>query len=160
MTRASERARTKFQSTLPTRGETGMHMCGGRTGNFNPLSPHGERPLQRWPPPAPPKFQSTLPTRGETHLAHKCPHKPHISIHSPHTGRDRPAVRLRGPAGHFNPLSPHGERPSAVSSSMRSIKFQSTLPTRGETGISRSPASVFGISIHSPHTGRDLPKTG
>ena len=34
--------------------------------------------------------------------------------------------------------------------------FQSTLPTRGETYMRHNPRATPAISIHSPHTGRDL----
>ena len=56
-----------FQSTLPTRGETGWHNTGGSAG---------------W------RFQSTLPTRGETRSTGIPAGHGQISIHSPHTGRD------------------------------------------------------------------------
>ena len=122
---------------------------------FNPLSPHGERPLQRWPPPAPPKFQSTLPAWGET------PRQPWrrvrdlfqstlpawgethelddsniniiISIHSPRMGRDQ--MRKK-------------RKPEITS-------FQSTLPAWGETALAPVPARAGKISIHSPRMGRD-----
>ena len=78
-----------FQSTLPAWGETTVAAkVATVNGNFNPLSPHGER---RFPPLAlgpPGRFQSTLPAWGET----RRPHAP---------GRPYP---------YFNPLSPHGER--------------------------------------------------
>ena len=57
-----------FQSTLPTRGETVPKAAHSRPIlNFNPLSPHGER------------------HHGLTVVAGRAA----ISIHSPHTGRDR-----------------------------------------------------------------------
>ena len=57
-----------------------------------------------------------------------------ISIHSPHTGRDRRRRRA-------------GRNRSG---------FQSTLPTRGETLLLMATCGLRrGISIHSPHTGRD-----
>ena len=101
--------------------------------NFNPLSPHGERR------PSPPwtgligQFQSTLPTRGETRRTH----------------------RMWGARHNFNPLSPHGERRSKRQPGLSAGLFQSTLPTRGETGKGRRTHAAAGISIHSPHTGRD-----
>ena len=104
-------------------------------------------------------FQSTLPARGATfqqHLEHNW--------------------RL-----HFNPRSPHGERPTSVESLAMNIIFQSTLPARGATvgrlGDSiraenfnpRSPhgerpsceqcaSSTKSISIHAPRTGSDKRK--
>ena len=82
-----------------------------RAGNFNPLSPHGERLLLRFPFQPIMEFQSTLPAWGETYKRF-----------------------YRVPDfQHFNPLSPHGERPH---------------DPRPET-------CRAGISIHSPRMGRD-----
>ena len=79
-----------FQSTLPAWGETSTGGAGGGgNGDFNPLSPHGERHKQSG-------IQRYLPT---------------ISIHSPRMGRDAWRGRIPTiPAEDFNPLSPHGER--------------------------------------------------
>ena len=78
----------------------------------------------------------------------------------------------------FNPLSPHGERLCGLVCYITTLIFQSTLPTRGETrgAAFRTYTAKFqstlptrgethgvgtetfcgGISIHSPHTGRDM----
>ena len=79
---------------------------------------------------------------------------------------------------HFNPRSPHGERPVVLTDGNRGNPFQSTLPARGATIGNweynyiiwhfnpRSPhgerpifvcsmADLFGISIHAPRTGSD-----
>ena len=106
----------------------------GRTeGDFNPRSPHGERP---WEPPGVRPgdlFQSTLPARGATRRARPAERRnKSISIHAPRTGSDatksssgrRPAISIHAPRtgsdqikpgtvrqnGDFNPRSPHGER--------------------------------------------------
>ena len=54
---------------------TGRDAAGGtnadRAHNFNPLSPHGERPDSRPLKPEKRLFQSTLPTRGETRASVK-----------------------------------------------------------------------------------------
>ena len=173
----------QFQSTLPTRGETRLfyRANAGRnisihsphTGrdstpstapvsprDFNPLSPHGERPLH---------------VAGERYAGHISIHSPHtgrdqaalellgvetISIHSPHTGRDPPQ---RGgnarPHSDFNPLSPHGERHMRTKTAKSREKFQSTLPTRGET-LFLPPGYVYGfhfnpLSPHGERPGRD-----
>ena len=100
-----------FQSTLPAWGETiGLRQRHGhysisihspRMGrdlmsvrrasistDFNPLSPHGERPADSF----------------------KTFNMGHISIHSPRMGRDRSSAGAGPPCSDFNPLSPHGER--------------------------------------------------
>ena len=56
-------------------------------GDFNPRSPHGERPYGRIKIAAGGVFQPTLPARGAT-------------------GGINNGIKL----GHFNPRSPHGER--------------------------------------------------
>ena len=103
-----------FQSTLPAWGETyaGAH-CHPDRGDFNPLSPHGERPL-----------------------AHRCPQTPAISIHSPRAwGETLLPPHCGHYHHHFNPLSPHGERHTISSRAAQTVSFQSTLPAWGETLI-------------------------
>ena len=79
---------------------------------------------------------------------------------------------------HFNPRSPHGERPKRRRKSAQAKSFQSTLPARGATcapGSTPRPARNFNprsphgerherieknenlqaISIHAPRTGSD-----
>ena len=56
--------------------------------NFNPLSPHGERPERVAAERAAAEFQSTLPAWGETLYYTIFPHPDRISIHSPRMGRD------------------------------------------------------------------------
>ena len=129
-----------------------------RIGHFNPLSPHGERPppttnhqpLERFQSTLPAwgetvsstnqptnqTFQSTLPAWGETlctlyKLACFC-----ISIHSPRMGRDSTVPGSVPVSLDFNPLSPHGERPTPATSRTPIAGFQSTLPAWGETSHS------------------------
>ena len=101
--------------------------------NFNPLSPHGERPGVPAYAAIRDAFQSTLPTRGETPLLHQFRVAFLISIHSPHTGRDGYPPDGCPVQGYFNPLSPHGERQPTKINRRVTCQFQSTLPTRGET---------------------------
>ena len=82
------------------------------------------------------------------------------------------------PSWHFNPRSPHGERPQTVffptcgklfqstlpargatdSGKRNKVchkSFQSTLPARGATSPCHFYASIENISIHAPRTGSD-----
>ena len=125
--------------------------------NFNPLSPHGERPRRPATPNLRRRFQSTLPAWGETRFCTTCRciqqisiHSPRmgrdvsmllmaqgmtISIHSPRMGRDGQSSFQFGRDRHFNPLSPHGER-LLIGMSIAGLEpFQSTLPAWGETGF-------------------------
>ncbi len=145
-----------FQSTLPARGATyrvaderyseeiSIHAprtgsdCAGRNGrteqqDFNPRSPHGERPGPHSTNKNAISFQSTLPARGATQGRRRAREGLQISIHAPRTGSDLCAVDQphagdgisihaprtgsdvrRRPAPcrrwNFNPRSPHGER--------------------------------------------------
>ena len=145
-----------FQSTLPARGATyrvaderyseeiSIHAprtgsdCAGRNGrteqqDFNPRSPHGERPGPHSTNKNAISFQSTLPARGATQGRRRAREGLQISIHAPRTGSDRFL---------------------SVASSTTGA-FQSTLPARGAT---RHQLPVFlpqTISIHAPRTGSD-----
>ena len=148
--------RNGFQSTLPARGAT----CATAfsivlTVYFNPRSPHGERPPGRAffsPPgyfnPRSPHgerqqetqgwtlaslFQSTLPARGATMRKNCYCWNCFISIHAPRTGSDHFRHALQADQRHFNPRSPHGERPFFSSNLLEWHTFQSTLPARGAT---------------------------
>ena len=101
-----------------------------------------------------------------------------ISIHAPRTGSDGACRwRLDSPA-HFNPRSPHGERPRFTTARCAPCSFQSTLPARGATVAALSEKSGISfqstlpargatnwddinkayseyISIHAPRTGSD-----
>ena len=122
-----------FQSTLPAWGATGHSSASKRATSF----------------------QSTLPAWGATFridpfFAQVC-----ISIHAPRMGSDcrrknflrwmlhfnprsphgeRPVTRLlQKEQHHFNPRSPHGERRCAQTQPSATEKFQSTLPAWGAT---------------------------
>ena len=79
-----------------------------------------------------PIFQSTLPARGATELPSGC-----------WTTR------------HFNPRSPHGERPHRTLCEVALGLFQSTLPARGATPRPTVSIPMTMISIHAPRTGSD-----
>ena len=128
-------AASVFQSTLPARGATlrfgrrprrsCISIHAPRTGSdvsrdrrvpvliyFNPRSPHGER--RPFPASGIPGvgFQSTLPARGATPFRQRRTATRGISIHAPRTGSDTAQHPDSPRGGHFNPRSPHGERPS------------------------------------------------
>ena len=83
---------SEFQSTLPARGATTTAgRAFTRQRDFNPRSPHGERPVMM-----------------DEGLI------PEISIHAPRTGSDRVPALIWKPCDNFNPRSPHGERRAAA----------------------------------------------
>ena len=124
--------------------------------DFNPRSPHGERPsaglrTQYFPfisihaprtgsdrtgntqVKARFGFQSTLPARGATRQFHADAQRDSISIHAPRTGSDTSG-------GAFRALL---------------SRFQSTLPARGATRARHALRRTWQISIHAPRTGSD-----
>ena len=129
----------RFQSTLPAWGETRPVLSEWiATDNFNPLSPHGERHRAQRQKTTGEEFQSTLPAWGETLYSSGLNWQRKISIHSPRMGRDSDGAARYARTINFNPLSPHGERPSC-----RELLHQ-------------PPGN---ISIHSPRMGRDSKRT-
>ena len=82
---------------------------------------------------APDRFQSTLPMRGET-LTVKA-HRDTICDFNPLSpcGERHNKKRINVLIYDFNPLSPCGERPYEKANQCFNIRFQSTLPMRGET---------------------------
>ena len=82
-------------------------------------------------------FQSTLPARGATSSTF---------------------ADLLGSA-HFNPRSPHGERPRISCTRCGTTLFQSTLPARGATENLLHTVRDYIISIHAPRTGSDMRHT-
>ena len=122
-------------------------------------------------------FQSTLPARGATPIPRTAVLYILISIHAPRTGSDsicQPHVirllpfqstlpargateRLCRPhAGnqHFNPRSPHGERPTVSVTTHESTYFNPRSP-HGERRVRDAPTRAVVISIHAPRTGSD-----
>ena len=110
---SAQRKSTRFQSTLPARGATGLPGVypPGMT-HFNPRSPHGERRPSRL---------ARLPSVK-------------ISIHAPRTGSD---VRVAREADVAVRISIHAPRTGSDLQKKQQVDegkiFQSTLPARGAT---------------------------
>ena len=147
-----------FQSTLPAWGETNHPgMLRGGWADFNPLSPHGERPnrsvrtfLCYYFNPLSPHGERQAEAREQRFLLL-------ISIHSPRMGRDPPHRKL-----HFRPNIFQSTLPAWGETLHRlyynnNPEFQSTLPAWGETGRCFPSLLCVVISIHSPRMGRDFP---
>ena len=124
----------RFQSTLPSQGATNwesVHAHG--TWNFNPRSPHRERPLQNL----------------DIRIHYK------ISIHAPLTGSDYRSCSDWICSSYFNPRSPHRER-LLIHWVMCLVRlFQSTLSSQGATQSGIRSVQIKEISIHAPLTGSD-----
>ena len=101
--------------------------------NFNPRSPHGERPSRTGFCCSLTSFQSTLPARGATRFSPSARARgSYFNPRSPHGERRRHRLELLRPHDDFNPRSPHGERRA-----------------RG------TQVAEMAISIHAPRTGSD-----
>ena len=102
-----------FQPTLPARGATFKRIIYLSVfADFNPRSPHGERPSQ-----------STCAYSQQN-----------FNPRSPHgERRTEEATRGRTSRRNFNPRSPHGERQQIASDLTPIVQFQPTLPARGAT---------------------------
>ena len=164
-----------FQSTLPARGATTcLQPPSNRLRYFNPRSPHGERQnavfitsdttifqstlpargatgcksaVLHWM-----QFQSTLPARGATYsIRMRLYDCNHFNPRSPHG--ERPPVPGAKPfLIYFNPRSPHGERQEGFSLFNHQVPFQSTLPARGATTCLQPPSNRLRyFNPRSPH---------
>ena len=153
----------QFQSTLPARGAT--HLSAAEkppSADFNPRSPHGERPsescIRRWEgdisihaPRTGSDWVSPFESRRASNFNPRSPHGERpggsnqarliatISIHAPRTGSDASVSERQATAFDFNPRSPHGERPLGGVQYSRENVFQSTLPARGATNPKPPP---------------------
>ena len=126
--------------------------------NFNPRSPHGERPedygtkWRCW------EFQSTLPARGATRRRGAACVAGNISIHAPRTGSDwSGADGLPAGEGFQSTLPARGATVQKCSRKNISSLFQSTLPARGATIIAYTTVYVKRhFNPRSPHGERRL----
>ena len=126
-----------FQSTLPARGAT-----------------HRWRELRKTQS----LFQSTLPARGATVKVLRVSALDLISIHAPREGSDSLMDMHHYHANYFNPRSPRGERLKRFCKKSLIFLFQSTLPARGATPVTKLCTRKVLISIHAPREGSDEQK--
>ena len=106
----------QFQSTRPIRGATdGFPGCIPRGLNFNPRAPYGARPTSTSRPTTRMYFNPRAPYGARLQDNKALMAAQPISIHAPHTGRDREYHHSREPRK----------------------RFQSTRPIRGATDAGR-----------------------
>ena len=149
--------------------------------NFNPRSPHGERPRFHPRLVAQPAFQPTLPARGATARISSCARNPifqptlpargatgdllrlrvfffAISTHAPRTGSDGAFRDVPRAAVEISTHAPRtGSDCISWAASPQWTQFQPTLPARGATVTSFILLMLrWMISTHAPRTGSDL----
>ena len=123
-----------FQSTLPARGATRGHRRKQLRGaDFNPRSPHGERPL-------------TASIAG-TRTANFNPRSPH--------GERRFCFWRDDNTRDFNPRSPHGERQPDERNRASCSSISIHAPRTGSDAQAYYDLLDAAISIHAPRTGSD-----
>ena len=125
--------------------------------DFNPRSPHGERRPATLSRRTATKFQSTLPARGAT-----CAKRRELATLArfqstlPARGATLTWQTCRIRKNHFNPRSPHGERPRWSSSPCAARCHFNPRSPHGERRKSHFFSRFFAkISIHAPRTGSD-----
>ena len=137
---------SKFQSTRPIRGATVQRRRSARDAQFQSTRPirgaTGDAFRDRV---ARKRFQSTRPIRGATIQVSNALHVSPISIHAPHTGRDRTDSGRTYRCADFNPRAPYGARRNCLRTWNCLCPFQSTRPIRGATMASTAhiPSSTF-----------------
>ena len=145
-----------FQSTLPVWGAT---QAEGQfplvSPHFNPRSPCGERRNRTGKAERRKKISIHAPRVGSDLLLLLRLPLLDISIHAPRVGSDEDVERITDKNQHFNPRSPCGERPVRLGENILDLKFQSTLPVWGATGLPDGPKDRTDISIHAPRVGSD-----
>ena len=143
-----------FQSTLPARGATDadvLFLCNVEFQSTLPARGATESETSFTPAA---KFQSTLPARGATDHAVKCADvECAISIHAPRTGSDAPPTPTAARSGHFNPRSPHGERPPSAASNGHPPDFNPRSPHGERRPAPRSPCPSRGFQSTLPARG-------
>ena len=126
----------KFQSTRPIRGATlrNKSLSYGAK-NFNPRAPYGARPsaVSRLSPVS--RISIHAPHTGrDRKTAQKITDMRRISIHAPHTGRDSVSGLMYTDSGTFQSTRPiRGATPTTTREMPRTSGFQSTRPIRGAT---------------------------
>ena len=123
--------------------------------DFNPRSPHGERPIGTVDLCNAILFQPTLPARGATAQYGEMPVLySNFNPRSPHG--ERPAFQKWSfRTGNFNPRSPHGER-QGKRHYMGVAEYISThAPRTGSDPIRFINSTDEIISTHAPRTGSD-----
>ena len=177
---ANRAADKQFQSTRPIRGATLPPQMESHRNRISIHAPHtGRDSSARSRSFLSISFQSTRPIRGATQYGIRCKlFAVHFNPRAPYGAR-RHNLTCSSQMRHFNPRAPYGARPSRRRQGYSPFRyfnprapygarhlctilvnvldrFQSTRPIRGATTRYSIRANVTQISIHAPHTGRDL----
>ena len=124
--------------------------------DFNPRSPHRERPPPDAPPPPEPPISIHAPLTGSDSDAF-CMKRFHCRFQStlPSQGATLPTILYRRHTYLFQSTLPSQGATLILLSRGTMRIFQSTLPSQGATYASVVSSNSNGISIHAPLTGSD-----
>ena len=174
-----------FQSTLPARGATkGPTASDSSSADFNPRSPHGERPRDAGKSILSLAISIHAPRTGSDAAFLSLFSNQEISIHAPRTGSDDAkrvldvlvGISIHAPRtgsdplpavqavrhGYFNPRSPHGERHPSLcpKAARRSGHFNPRSPhgERHFSGVHRAVKGAFQSTL--PARGATLRSAG
>ena len=127
--------------------------------DFNPRSPYGERPnLSSSSMRAGISIHAPL-TGSDSRIYCHVRGRSNFNPRSPYGERRHPAP-AKPDAGDFNPRSPYGERPGSLRLFCRIKIFQSTLPLRGATNMTKHPTREEGFQSTLPLRGATCTHTG
>ena len=124
--------------------------------NFNPRSPHGERPTNHGSCFPSSTFQPTLPARGATGIELQifkgaCPFQPTLPA--------RGATEPGGDCSAIHGISTHAPRTGSdqrhAIRCIRAGKISTHAPRTGSDARVSVPPVIFPISTHAPRTGSD-----
>ena len=142
---------TNFNPRSPHGERPAAVCCLCRWRYFNPRSPHGERPGWSILSAIISVFQSTLPARGATF--NQSPFAVHASFQSTLPARGATGNRARyWYRCHFNPRSPHGERRYSFLAARRHSSISIHAPRTGsDYFIYQQQSSLLHFNPRSPH---------
>ena len=124
--------------------------------DFNPRSPHGERPHQYAFAGDLQNFNPRSPHGERPHWDRPKTSAKDISTHAPRTGSDALGSPENKRKRHFNPRSPHGERRRFDCTGRNYGRYFNPRSPHGERlGRSRNMSDRKEISTHAPRTGSD-----
>ena len=149
----------EFQSTLPARGAT-LSPSGSviSSVDFNPRSPHGERPAAgccsyRW------KYFNPRSPHGERHYVMSQTQFTYFNFNprSPHGERHYVMSQTQFTYFNFNPRSPHGERRNLLRIACHEHNISIHAPRTGSDGIwSENVPMALNFNPRSPHGERHV----
>ena len=102
------------------------------------------------------RFHSTPPIRGAPWAQSFVSFAPVFSSHAPIPGRDTPWSTPWTGSPYFNPRAPYGARLALIWRPAHDQNFNPRAPYGARRGRTGEPIRGAFISIHAPHTGRDL----